>query len=244
MKTLSALLIIMLPLGLQAETVYLTGDSVTDSIGAMDANIMADDVHIAHSAIITNITMLMAIASGQNCGLWIFDSLNSPALYFWPFTNTSSASSGDMKVYSFRVNATVPKDFYVGFSAEGDGWGTYSSDYVRCGYNVITGVASNSGKYYYGPVSGGQLVSEYTPGYSTFFTIQIKEAPLRISALQAIDGGIRISVTNFLPTTTNHLELNDGAAWVPVTRFIAGASGTNWTGAATNRHALYRLRRE
>ncbi|MGD9872906.1 MAG: hypothetical protein AB7T27_01425 [Kiritimatiellia bacterium] len=244
MKTFSILIMFMFPFCLPAETVYLTSDSAYDGIGGFDVNIMADDIHLNHSAIITNITLPLAIAGTQICGLWIFESLNSPALHYWPFVNSTSSNDQDMKIYSFGIHAVVPKDFYIGFSAQGGGWNTTSSDYVRCGSSVLTGVASNNGVFYYGSVSGGQLTAEYAPGYPAFFTIQVKEAPLHISALQPAGGGIEISATNFYPGTTNHVERNINGSWIAVTNFVAGSSGANWIDTQSNGHALFRLRRE
>ncbi|HNR94731.1 MAG TPA: hypothetical protein PKM67_10255 [Kiritimatiellia bacterium] len=245
MNILLALLLILIPLGAAAETVYLTDNSSSFDLGVFDVNILADDIHLEHASIITNISTLMAIAGVQECGLWVFDSLNAAPLLYHSFTNITSLTDADMRLYSFSMNLPVPKDFFVGFSAQGDGWNANNSDIIKGATNVLLGVSSNSRTYYYGAVAGGQLTTEYPVANPAFFTIQIKEAPLRISAIHPGNEGIELSVTNFYPDSTNRLERStDGGNWESVTNFIAGPTGAGWIDTNAAGHTLYRLRRE
>lgn len=245
MKTLCIMLMILISLGAAAETVYLTDNRSSYDLGVYDVNILADDIHLEHASIITNIATLLAVAGVQECGLWIFDSLNSPPLLHVPFTNVTSLTDADLRPYSFSMNLPVPKDIFVGFSAQGDGWNANNSDVIKGATNVMIGISSNSRTYYFGSVAGGQLTTEYPVDNPAFFTIQIKEAPLRISAIDTVNEGIELSVTNLYPGTTNRLEHStDGGRWESVTNFIAGPPGASWIDTNANGHTLYRLRRE
>ncbi len=245
MKTLSILLLVLLPLGAAAGTVYLTDDQGTADLGVRDENILADDIHLEHAAIVTNILIPLAIAGTQSCGLWIFDSLNAPPFHYQAFTNIASSSRFAPQVQVFSLHVPVPKDFFIGISAQGGGWDANGVDAIRCGSDIITGIASNSALYYYGPVAGGQLTTEYpTAGGPGYFTVQVKEAPLMITGLHIGDSGVTVTGTNCFPGATHRLERSTGGVWTEVTSFIAADFGADSLDTNESFQALYRLQRE
>lgn len=245
MKTLLITLLVLASLKADAETVYLTDDQGSADLGVLDENILADDIHLEHAAIVTNILIPLAIAGTQSCGLWIFESLNAPPVHYQAFTNIASSSRFDPQVHAFSLQVPVPKDFFIGISAQGSGWDANGIDAIRCGSNIITGIASNSEFYYFGPVAGGELTTEYpTAGGPGYFTVQVKEAPLMITGLRIDDAGVTVTGTNCFPGTSHRLERSTGGEWNEVASFIAEDIGANCLDTNESFQALYRLQRE
>ena len=245
MKTLSILLLFLVSLKAAAETVYLTDDLGSADLGVRDENILADDIHLEHDAIITNILVPLAIEGTQSCGLWIFDSLNAPPVHYQAFTNIASSSRFNPQVHAFSLHVPVPKDFFIGISAQGGGWDANGTDAIRCGSDIITGIASNSEYYYFGPVAGGELTTEYpTAGGPGYFTVQVKEAPLMISGLHIDDAGVTVTGTNCFPGASHRLERSTGGEWNEITSFVAENIGADCLDTNDPGQALYRLQRE
>jgi len=245
MKTLLITLLVLVTLKAEAETVYLTDDQGSADLGVRDENILADDIHLEHASIVTNLLIPLAISGTQSCGLWIFESLNSPPVHYQAFTNIASSSRFNPQVHAFSLHVPVPKDFFIGISAQGGGWDANGIDAIRCGSDIITGIASNSALYYFGSVSGGQLTSEFSnseaPGY---FTVQVKEAPLMITGLHIDNAGVTVTGTNCFPGASHRFERSTDGEWSEVTSFIAEDFGADCLDTNGPVQALYRLQRE
>lgn len=223
----------------QGETVYETEGFSGYAIGAFDENIMADDVHIDAAATVTNIQLALAISGEQNCRVWLFDDVKSEALWSQPFTNVSAAHKADVTVYSFDLYVRVPRDFYVGFSAQGDGFNEFNTDWAQTATDVVVGTASNYNIFFYGAVAGGQLTTPFAPPENCgYLDIRVQAGPAApvITSVACSNDTARLTIENLLPGKTNEVQRSAGAPfndWTRAGRFVAGAMQTNWSGALT-----------
>ena len=204
-------------------------------MGAFDVNILADDVHFETAAIINKIRMRLAIKGTQTCTLWVFDALNSPPIHAVAFTNAPATNQFDVSTYDFPMHLQVPRDVYVGFSAQGDGWTNTLSDYWSRGSVVNQGVAGTAGQYYYGPVAGGQLTASYNSGDSSFGCMQILAEPARIDGMEVATGHVHLAISELPIYATNAVERVESAGetnWAEAETLPLGASNHAWV--ATN----------
>lgn len=233
----------------RAGYIYDVDESSGQAIGAYDINILADDAHLPRPAVITRVDILLSVKGQQDCRLWIFGSLQQDALCAIAFTNRAAANQNDFSYYSVSLSQEVPKDFYVGFSAQGDGWGANLSDSTLGGTNVLSGVASNRNVFYYGPVAGGQLTKSYAPATDAgYFTMSISGRLLvpAVGGVSAVGDGVQLLVTNLCSWETNVVQRSgslDSNRWDSVASFVCAGGTTNWAGtipAGTN-GAFYRV---
>jgi hypothetical protein len=235
----------------QADVLYDVADLSTNAVGVFDDNIMADDVHIQRPAVIKRIDMLLAIAGAQKCALWVFGQTNQDALCVIPFTNRPAAHKYDVWPYSFDISAEVPRDFYVGVSAQGAGWGAYNSDSVYGGTNVAVGIAGNFNRFYYGPVTNGQLLNYYDAPTNAdvgflFMTISGTYRVPAISGLSISGDTVHLAITNLLCGETNVIERGRSLVsnlWNSKAKFVAGGDQTNWseTSSSDGNGIFYRV---
>jgi hypothetical protein len=232
-----------------AETLYDVDWPSGQAIGAFDANILADDAHLPRPAVVTHIDVALCIKGQQDCSLWLFGGLQQDALRVIPFTNQAAASQSDFFYYSFDMEQEVPKDFYIGFSAQGDGWGVNLSDSAFGGGDVMTGIASNENVFYYGSVAGGRLTKSYQPAVNAgFFTMTVSGRLLvpSVGGVSVAMDGVQLLVTNLCSWETNVVQRSGtpgSNGWDSVASFVCAGGATNWTGtlpAGTNR-AFYRV---
>ena len=109
-------------LPVRADVIYEVPEATNKVAGAWDVNILADDVHFSAPSVIRQVRLRLAIAGTQTCRLWIFTMLNSPPIYTAVFTNVPASSEYNVSTYDFDMQLQVPRDIYVGFSAQGGGW--------------------------------------------------------------------------------------------------------------------------
>ena len=204
-------------------------------VGAWDVNILADDVHFETAAIISKIRIRLAIKGTQTCTLWVFDALHSAPIHTVTFTNGIATNQHDVSTYDFPMHLQVPRDVYVGFSAQGDGWTNTLSDYWSRGSVVNQGVAGTAGQYYYGPVAGGQLTASYNSGDSSFGCMQILAEPARIDGMEVATGHVHLAISELPIYATNAVERVESAGetnWAEAETLPLGASNHAWV--ATN----------
>ncbi|MDP6524964.1 MAG: hypothetical protein QGI24_06840 [Kiritimatiellia bacterium] len=170
-------------------TVYETVSPSGNKSGAWDVNILADDVHFRCGGIITNVVMSLAIRGTNSCRVWIFDGFLRDAIYSAPFTHVPSSSSLDFQEYSFPMRVSVPKDIYIGFSAEGDGWGGSNlTDHAENDSTVASGIATNAGIYWWGAVAGGQLNQGANFGSGDYFNLNVQMLQPEITDVVVTNG--------------------------------------------------------
>jgi hypothetical protein len=198
------------------EVIYDISENSSNVVGAYDVNILADDVHFETASIISKIRIRLAIAGVQACKLWIFDATNSPPLHMVPFTNVPADTPFAVSTYDFDMQLQVPKDIYVGFSAQGDGGTNNLSDYWSRGTGVHAGVPGTAGQYYYGPVTGAQLTAVYNSGDSSFGCLQILSEPVRITGMTSATGQVNLAVASLPVFASNAVESSETVG------------GTNW----------------
>lgn len=220
-------------------TIYQVPVERIDVIGAWDANILADDVHFGVPSIISEIRIPLAIAGEQECTLWIFDALNSPPIHTVSFTNVPSSSpSNDFHEYVFEMDLQVPRSIYVGFSAQGGGWGENDTDYWECGTGVTTGVPGDAGLFYFGSVAGGELTSGFsTPNASLRAALTIRATPVRIQHIDVETNQVALAIQDLPIHATNILERADSPSaevWEEVDLLPLGEPSATWSGPVSN----------
>ena len=225
---------------------YEVPENASKLVGARDVNILADDIHFETAAIISKIRIRLAIAGVQTCQLWLFDALGSPAIHTVTFTNEPATTNTDVSTYDFDMHVQVPKDIYIGFSAQGDGWTANAVDYWSLGTGVNPGVAGTAGQYYFGPVAGGQITTAYNTGDSTFGCLQILSEPVRITGMVLATGHVDLAISPLPIYATNVVERNESAGgtnWTELETLPPGVSNHTWSatnGFATS--AFYRIK--
>jgi hypothetical protein len=226
----------------RAGVLYDVGGPSTNAVGIFDENIMADDVHIERPAVVKRIEIVLAIAGQQQCAVWVFGRVKQDPLHVIPFTNRPAADKYDFSFYSFDLSTEVPKDFYVGLSAQGDGWGANKSDSVYTGTNVAVGIASNANRFFYGPVSVGQLLNPYDAPTNVnagflFMTVSGTYRVPIISGLTFTGNAAGLAVTNLFRGETNAVERAGSLPsneWVSSGSFVAEGDQTNWSETVSN----------
>ena len=227
-----------------AATIYEVPENVDKFVGARDENIMADDVHFETASIVKRVRIRLAIRGSQTCKIWLFDALSSPPLHVAEFTNVPAPGATNVATYDVPMHVQVPKDVYVGFSAQGDGW-TNGADYWSLGDAVNAGVAGTPGGYYYGTVVGEQLTNTFNIVYATYGCMQIQSEPVRIDAAGVATGFVNLAISELPIHATNAVEriASLGATnWTEVEELPQGASNHIWSvpvGTATA--AFYRV---
>ena len=227
-------------------SIYEVPETPGEVVGAWDVNILADDVHFETAAIVNMIRMRLAIKGNQACMLWVFDALNRPPIYTVAFTNVPAAGPFDVSTYDFSMHRQVPRDVYVGFSAQGDGWTNTLSDYWSWGSVVTQGIAGTAGQYHYGTVAGGQLTTSYNAGNGSYGCMQILAEPARIDGVEMATGHVHLAISELPIYATNAVERVESAGetnWAEVETLPLGASNHVWVatnGPATS--AFYRVR--
>lgn len=242
-----ALLLLLLPAGTApAATIYEASEEPLKVVGAWDVNILADDVHFETPAVIRQVRLRLAIKGNQACQLWIFAALDSPPIYTAAFTNVPATNEYNVSTYDFDMQLQVPRDIYVGFSAQGDGWSALNlSDYWTRSFSVNRGVAGTAGEYYYGLVADGQLTAVYNSEDATYACLQILSEPVQIGGLGLAGGQVHLAIDHLPVYAANTVERNesaDGINWLEVETLPSGASNHVWisTNAAAPR-AFYRV---
>lgn len=223
--------------------IYEVPENTGNFVGARDVNIMADDVHFATASIVKLVRIRLAIRGTQTCKLWLFDALNSPPIHVAEFPNVPATNGTNVSTYDVPMHVQVPKDVYVGFSAQGDGW-TNGADFWSQGDVVYAGVAGTLGDHYYGPVTGGQLVATFNVGAATFGCLQILSEPVRIESVAAETGQVRLALAELPVYATNAVETASPAAataWTELETLPAGVSNHVWTTNAADAAAFYRV---
>lgn len=253
MKRISALIIILFittSISVEAKgvTVYETVNSLSEYGGAWDANIFADDVHFHHGGIITNVMMKLAIKGNQqNCRFWIFDRLGSDAIYSVPFSNAPSSNQTDFLEYNFPMQLSVPKDIYIGFSAEGDGWDAELMDCAELAPTVSNGVANGEGFYWWGTAEEGQLIQGANFNSGDYFRLKVDMLQPAITTFAVRNNDAVLQITNISGYATYLIERSfnlNSNQWE-----IAGEFSTNnitaaWSETPRNewQSVLYRIR--
>ena len=214
--------------------VYEVPENTGNFVGARDVNIMADDVHFGTASIVKLVRIRLAIRGTQTCKLWLFAALSEPPIHVAEFTNVPATNGTNVATYDVPMHVQVPKDVYVGFSAQGDGW-TNGADYWSQGTAVFAGGAGTSGDFYYGPVTGEQLTATFNVGAATYGCLQILSEPVRIEGASAETGQVRLAIAELPIHGTNVVERAGALAppdWTELETLPAGASSHVWT--ATN----------
>ena len=229
-----------------AAAIYEVPEKAGVVVGAWDANILADDVHFKTASVICQIRMRLAIRNSQTCTLWIFDGLNRAPLRTVSFTNSPATNQFDVSTVDFDLNLQVPKDIYVGFSAQGDGWGDNDSDYWSWGITATQGVAGTAAEFYYGPVAGGQITTAYNAGGGALGCLQILSAPVRIETAGAATGHVNLAIASLPIHATNSVERSataDGTLWQDRGMLPPGAASAIWSESNSfSTSAFYRIK--
>ena len=222
--------------------IYEVPENTGNFVGARDVNIMADDVHFATASIVKLVRIRLAIRGTQTCKLWLFDALNSPPIHVAEFPNVPATNGTNVSTYDVPMHVQVPKDVYVGFSAQGDGW-TNGADFWSQGNAVTTGVAGTSGEFYYGPVIGEQLTTTFN-GTAPYGCLQILSEPVRIEAASAETGQVQLAIAELPIHGTNVVESAAAGvtAWVERATLPAGAASHVWKTNAAAPAAFYRVK--
>lgn len=216
----------------RGESIYEVPEVANEVVGAWDVNILADDVHFAHASVLRQVRMRLAIAGVQTCKLWIFDGLNRDPLHTVVFTNQPATNQFHTSTYDFNMQVQVPKDIYVGFSAQGGGWGGTASDYWSWGIVANRGVAGTVGEYYYGPVSGGQLTTVFPTGNGALGCLQVLSEPVRIESLALATGQVQLAIGMLPIHATNAVVRGaavDGDLWEEEDILPSGVSNHVWS---------------
>lgn len=226
--------------------IYEVPEDSGEVVGAWDVNILADDVHFETTSIIHMVRMRLAIAGVQTCQLWLFTTLNSPPIYVATFTNRPATNQFDVSTYDFPMQVLVPRDIYIGFSAQAGGWSVNGVDYWSRGTTVSQGVAGTPGQYYYGPVSGERLTASYSPADGSFGCMQILSEPVHLDAIAVDDEEVQLAISSMPIHAANIVEMSGapgGTNWVELATLPPGLSNHVWsaTTPGTNR-AFYRVK--
>jgi hypothetical protein len=227
-------------------SIYEVPENHGDVVGAWDVNILADDVHFETASIISQIRMRLAIAGAQTCKLWLFAATNSLPIHTVSFTNVPATNQYDVSTYDFDMQVQVPKDIYVGFSAQGDGWTANAVDYWSRGSVVNRGVAGTAGQYYYGSVAGEKLTAIFPSGDSSFGCVQILSAPASIDDVAVVTGHVHLAIAALPIYATNAVERSDtagGTNWENRGTLPLGVETTTWSESNTApTSAFYRVK--
>ena len=226
-----------------AATIYEVPENVDKFVGARDENIMADDVHFETASIVKRVRIRLAIRGSQTCKIWLFDALSSPPLHVAEFTNVPAPSATNVATYDVPMHVQVPKDVYVGFSAQGDGW-TNGADFWSQGDVVRAGGAGTPGDHYYGPVTGEQLTASFNVGSASYGCLQILSEPVRIESATAETGQVRLVLAELPIHGSNAVETTMSAAdtnWVELDALPAGVSNHVWTTNAAAAAGFFRI---
>lgn len=253
MKNLATPLSIALLLGVlmnatvKGVTVYETAALSGNKAGAWDMNILADDVHFRSGGIITNVVMSLAIKGTNSCRFWVFDGLVRDAIYSVSFTNIPSSWSGGFEEYSFPIRVGVPKDIYVGFSAQGDGWGENLTDNAENDSLVSSGIGTNAGVYWWGAVAGGQLNGGGDLGSGDYFKLRVEMAQPEITDVLMTNGMVVLEVTNLSAYATYLVERSSDLGsneWEKAGEFTTNAPVASWSETVSDEwlDVLYRIR--
>lgn len=214
-------------------TIYEVQENPNKVVGAFDVNILADDVHFETASIISKIRMRLAIKGVQTCKLWLFDAMDRDPIYTVSFTNVPATNEFNVSTYDFDMQVQVPKDIYVGFSAQGDGWTNTLSDYWSLGTVINWGGVGTVGQYYYGSVAGEKLTSVFTPvGNNPFGCLQILSEPVRINSVVVETGQVHLAVGALPVYATNAVERSETAAgtnWQDRGTLPLGVESTTWS---------------
>lgn len=238
MRRLIGILAALLATPAFAASIYEVPEVAGEVVGAWDVNILADDVHFETAAFVSKIRMRLAIAGTQTCKLWVFDALNRPPIHETAFTSIPAANEFDVSTYDFDMRLQVPKDIYVGFSAEVGGWGINGVDYWSWGSGVTQGIAGTAGQYYYGTVTGRQLTARYDAGNTSYGCMQILAEPVRIDDVEVATGQVHLTISSLPIYATNAVQQSGSAAdtnWAEVETLPVGVSNHVWS--ATNHGA-------
>ena len=245
---LSIITAILIPTVSMAITTYETVDATDLMAGGWDINIFADDVHFHHGGIITNIEMHLAIRGNQQCKLWIFDDLGKDPIYTTAFTNIPSGWA-QFKTYQFPLHLDVPKDIYVGFSAQGDGWNGERVDFSDNATNVTSGLITTPGSYWWGSISGGQLVDGGVYTSYDHFRMKVDMIPPMITDYSFAADSYTIGVSNLSTFAAHSIERSQNLAsntWNKTVTIYPGPSSATCSGSRTDYSgsAFYRIRVE
>ncbi|QBG46426.1 hypothetical protein EGM51_03070 [Verrucomicrobia bacterium S94] len=232
--------------------VYETTDSEAEYGGAWDINIFADDVHFHHGGIITNVTLFLSIkGTNQNCRLWIFDNVVSDAIYTTTFSNTPSSSPTDFRAYHFPMRLSVPKDIYIGFSAEGDGWDEQLLDSAELAPTITRGTASGAGFYWWGPVENSQLNQGGNFNSGDYFKLRVDMLQPEITSFTATNHIAALEGTNISEFATYLIEKTSSLAsnnWTVIEEITGSSELIQWSETMTeeieNRHYRIRIKHE
>ena len=225
--------------------IYEVPENKTNFVGARDVNILADDVHFKTASIISKVRMRLAIKGVQACTIWLFDAMNSLPIHTVSFTNVPAFNEFDVSTYDFDMHVQVPKDIYVGFSAQGDGW-TNNADFWSLGTVVNQGVAGTAGQYYYGPVTGEQLNAIYNIGDSSFGCLQILSEPVQVTNLVVATGQVHPAIAALPIYATNaveRIETIGGTNWQDRGTLSLSVESTTWSESnSAPTSAFYRIK--
>ena len=226
--------------------IYQVPGEKGEVVGAWDVNLLADDVHFASASILREIRMPLAIAGVQTCRLWIFDALNAEAIYTAAFTNILATNQYDVHTHVFPMQLQVPKDIYVGFSAQGGGWGANAADYWNHGKTKEQGGAGTAGEYYYGPVAGGRLTTVYQVVGAFYGGLEVVAEPVQITRMEVEGNQVDLDLAMLPVLAMNILERSDlQGGWEGVEILPLGASNYAWSATnATAGTGFYRVRSE
>jgi hypothetical protein len=216
--------------------------------GGWDVNIFADDVHFHHGGIITNIEMHLAIRGNQQCTLWIFEDLGQEPLYTTAFTNIPS-DWAKFKTYQFPLYLDVPKDLYIGFSAQGNGWNQELTDFSDNATNNSSGIAFTPGSYWWGPVSGRQLIDGGVYQSFDHFRLKIDMLQPDISDFSVSSTTCTFDLNNLSAFATHSVERTSSLSsntWNKTVMIFPGPTSVKWseTREGPEEHTFYRIRVE
>ena len=242
---LSVLLLLLCDRVSPGAVIYGVQENPGNAVGAWDVNIMADDVHFEKASVISQISLRLSIKGNQTCKLWIFTATNSLPIHTVSFTNVPSIDPVGVTTYDFNMQLLVPKDIYVGFSAQGDGW-TNNADFWSVGAGVDLGVAGTAGLFYYGPVAGEKLTTVFSATAGSFGCLQVISEPAQITSVAVKTGHVHLAIASLSPAITSIVERCDSASgtnWQEVATLPLGAASQTWS--ASNNAAVaafYRIK--
>ena len=226
-------------------SVYEVPETRGEVVGAWDGNIFADDVGFEVPSLVRMVRLRLAIAGVQTCRLWIFEELDAPPVYVATFTNAPATNQYDVATYDFAMRLHVPRRIYVGFSAQGGGWGANGVDYWSRGFAVNRGVAQTPGTYYYGTVAGGRLTETYAPGDGSFGCMQILAEPARIAEAGVDGDGLFRLRAESLPIRADNRVVRGArvgdAAWEECGVLPEGEEDAEWSGPSAEGAGFYRI---
>lgn len=222
-----------------AVTVYETVAPTDLMGGGWDVNIFADDVHFHHGGIITNVVMNLAIKGDQQCRLWIFDGLTRAPIYSTSFTNRPT-EWGRFVEYNFPLHLDVPKDIYIGFSAQGDGWTVGETDLIDFSdnaTNVASGIAKTPGVYWWGSLAGGILDQSGNFGSDDYFRLRVDMLQPVINDFIVTNNTAALQLTNLSANATYLVERSQNLnsnIWETAGEFTSYSGTESWSEELSN----------